>query len=142
MKVRKGISALIALVMMISCCTFAQASDIELMASEQIMYCSASAYTGSRSGQIDIEFRVLANGTMKTIGASKIAIYKSNGQYVTTIYGSVSNGFLATSKSTYGYTYTYPGVSGTSYYAVVTVYAYDGSGSDSQEIKTNTVRAS
>lgn len=141
MKARKGISALIALIMMISCCTFAQASDIEPMASEQIMYCSASAYTGSRSGQIDIEFNVLANGTMKTIGVSKIAIYKSNGQYVTTIYGSVSNGLLANNVSAHRDTYTYSGVSGTSYYAVVTIYAYDGKSSDTQNITTNTVRA-
>ena len=78
---------------------------------------------------------------MKTIGVSQIKIYRSNGQYVTTIQGSASNGLLINSNDAHNDIYTYTGTSGTSYYAVVTVYAYDGSRSDSQEIKTNTVRA-
>ena len=141
MKARRGLSVLIALTIMISSCTVAQAADIQPMASEQIMSCSASAYTGSQSGQIDIEFNVRANGVMKTLGVSKIAIYKSNGQYVTTITGTTLNGLLANSTSVHRDSYAYTGTSGTYYYAVVTAYAYDGSSSDTQTITTKTVKA-
>ena len=141
MKARKSIAALIALMMMISCCTFAQAADIEPMASEQILACAAFAFTGSQSGQVDFEFNILANGPMISMGASKIMIYKANGEYVDTVYGTVSNGLLATFTAAHGGIYTYPGESGTSYYAVVTLYAYDGQSSDSQEFRTNVAKA-
>lgn len=141
MKARRGISVLVVLTIMISCCTFAQAADIKPMASVQIASCSAFAYTGSQSGQIDIEFNILATGVMKTVGASKIVIYKSNGQYVTTIIGTTSNGLLRSSSSGHNSMYTYTGTSGTYYYAEVTMYAYDGSSSGTQTITTKTVKA-
>ncbi len=141
MRSRKYILMMMFVIIMISCCSFAQAADIQPRASEHLASFSAFAFTGDRSGQVDIEYNISTYNIMKTIGVSQIVIYKSNRQYVTTIGGSTSNGLLVSFHDEHNDVYTYTGTPGTSYYAVVTIYAYDGNSSDSRTITTNTAKA-
>lgn len=91
------------------------------------------------SGQMDITFKVVAPIFASEIGVSKIEIYKASGSKVKTVYGSTANGLQASDISMHAGTYSYSGTPGTTYYAKVTVFASDGSGSDSRTIITNSV---
>lgn len=117
----KKISLLLAavLISLTFCPVVAQAR-----ASEYFMSYSANALPGNERGEIKIDFSVHATGTFSKIGALKIEIYKANGEHMTTVWGSPSNGLLsAQTNYVYGRTYTYDGVPGTSYYAKVTLCA-------------------
>ena len=76
------------------------------------------------------------------LGALKIEIYKTNEEYVKTIWGNTSNGLLSPrSGRYYSNTYTYEGTPGVSYYAVVTICAGTATDYDTREITTSTERA-
>lgn len=119
-------------------CSTANASEVSPIASEHFSTYQAIMVQGDGSGQLDIEYSVRATGPMVTTGVSKIEIYKSTGEFVTSIFGGTYNGLLATSTAYHSGVYTYTGTPGTTYYAVVTVYAFKtGLGSDSEIITTN-----
>ena len=74
---------------------------------------------------------------MTSIGASAISIYKSNGTYVTTIYYlSAGRGNMMGSNKMYHSDTESIYVGAGSYYAVVTFYAGNSSGSDAQNYRT------
>ncbi len=100
---------------------------------------NASLKVGTGKGAVKISYTVTSSKPAKTIGVSKIEIYKSNGTKVTTITGTVANGLLRESAGTKTGTYTYRGTSGESYYAKVTLYVACESGSDSRTVTTKTV---
>lgn len=102
---------------------------------------SASLSTGSASGELKLNFNLIATGKMTSLGVEKIVIYKANGTEAATIDGTTRNGLLISNSSRFKTSYTYTGTPGTSYYAVVTFYAGDGSGSDSKDYTTGTARA-
>lgn len=131
---KKVISAILTLTVLFSLCAVG-AYAVEARASLTITYATASAKAGSRSGEINITYNVRSSKTADSIGVESIAIYKSGGGYVTTIDGTTSSG------GRHNGTTTYKGVSGTSYYAVVTLYAEVGSEYDSTTITTSTVKA-
>ena len=108
---------------------------IEPYSSNHIASCSATI-SAVGNGKLKITVSERANGTMSTLGASAIRIYKSDGTYVTT-----SNGLLKNNAASLSGSYTYQGSSGTSYYAVVTFTASNSSGSDSRMITTSTKTA-
>ena len=117
--------------------TFAQAR-----ASEYIAFSTAIASPGDERGEVNIEFSVRTEKVLSKIGALKIEIYRSNGSYVTTIWGSTSIGLLSPkSGCIYAATYPYKGTPGVSYYAVVTLCAGTATDYDTREITTSTVRA-
>lgn len=132
-------TTLLATLMLLSCCFSAGASVAR--ASIYLTYCGATTQAGTRSGTIEITYDVRASVRASTIGVSKIEIYKSNGTRVTTINGSASNGLLLSNEIRHRSSYTYKGVSGTAYYAKVTMTAKDASGSDSKTVTTSTVTA-
>lgn len=96
------------------------------------------AYTGENSGELDIDYEVQANYRADSLGISTLEIYKSDGTYVTTIYGNTTNRLMATNKADINRTYTYKGDPGTTYYAVATVEATIGSDYDYRYVTTNT----
>ncbi len=108
-------------------------------ASTTIKLYTASASKGDSAGEVKISYEVQAKSLADEVGISSIVIYKSDGTYVTTITGSVSNGLIRTSTTRHRSTYTYSGNAGTSYYAIVTGFATIGSDSDSKSVKTNAV---
>lgn len=96
------------------------------------------AYTGDDSGELDIDYEVQANYQADSLGISVLKIYKSDGTYVTTIYGSLSNRLIAHDQPLVNRTYTYKGEPGTTYYAVATVEATIGTDYDYRYVTTNT----
>ena len=132
---KKLFSSFLACIMILSCCGSALATDTEPYASLSLASTHATASTGQNSGEVRINFSATASKSASLIGASIITIYKSNGTYVTTIYGSTSNGLMASGVS------RKTGSPGTSYYAVVSLGATAGGESDSRNITTNVARA-
>ena len=105
-------------------------------ASYYIAAYSASVSNGG-NGKIKVTFSITGTGIMTDLGASAIAIYKSNGTYVTTIYyfDSGRSGMMGSNKAYHSDTESiYVGAG--SYYAVVTFYAGNSSGSDAQNYQT------
>ena len=97
---------------------------------------------GDSRGEILIQYAVRATDIFPKLGALKIMIYKSNGDYITTTWGTTANGLLSpVSESHYAYTYPYNGIPGTSYYAVVTVCAGEATDYVTREVTTSVVRA-
>lgn len=136
---KKTCSLFLAVVLAIGClCIPASAAS---HASEYLKFYEATLSSGGSSGELRLNFDVTATGKMTTLGVEKITLYKVNGTQADTITGTTKNGLLTSSLSRYKSSYTIKGTPGTSYYAVVTFYAGDGSGSDSKEYTTGTARA-
>lgn len=139
---KKRLSALfIIIALLVSCCQLVSASNIQPRASEYLSRYTVALGPGDETGEVKLAFSVTATDTMSQVGISKVEIYKSNGSYVTTIYGNSTNKLLGYSTEHHSGCYIYNGVSGTSYYAKVTVYAKDSTGSDSRIVTTATAKA-
>lgn len=105
----------------------------------------ASAYISSYSvriinggnGVLKVDFDVTGTGTMSKIGATSIKIYRSNGNYVTTIWNTDSgrSGMLGSNTSYHSDTENYTVTPG-SYYVKVVVYAKNSSGYDAITVTT------
>lgn len=135
------LAIIMAVVFLFPCYQVVNAASVQPYASQYLSNYIAVLTAGNSSGKVNIAFSVGGTTGTTTVGVQKAMIYKSNGSYVTTVYGSTTNGLLRTSTSYHSGTYTYSGVSGTSYYAVITVYAGNSSGSDTRTVTTNTVKA-
>ena len=139
---KKRLPALfVVLALLISCCQLVSASNIQPRASEYLSRYTVALGSGDETGTVKLAFSVTATNTMTQVGISKVEIYKSNGSYVTTIYGNSTNKLLGSSTEHHSGYYIYNGVSGTSYYAKVTVFAKNSSGSDSRVVTTATAKA-
>lgn len=124
MKKKYSISIAIVLAFMLSLSFCASAAFFPI---ENPYITSKSGYiepTGN--GNIRIHFSVSANNTMSTLGASSIALYKSNGEYVTTFSSNNYSNMLTSDTYTYSSSISYKAVSGQTYYAVITLYADNG----------------
>lgn len=94
-------------------------------------------------GDITVECSIVGTGRMKTIGIQSIKIYSGNGIQLAT-YSYTTPGYeylMGSNTGRKSASITYSGVSGRSYYAVITFYASDGSGSDSKSYTTVTITA-
>lgn len=139
---KKRLPALfVVITLLISCCQLAIASDIQPYASEYLSAYTVALGAGDNSGEVKLGYSIMATDQMTQLGISKVEIYKSNGSYVTTIYGNSKNGLMGYSTGYHGGAYIYTGTSGVSYYAKVTVYAKDSTGSDSRTVTTATATA-
>ncbi len=110
-----------------------------LRASKYISSYNAVIY--SSDNEITVDCSITGTGRMKTLGIKSVKIYTSSGTNVAT-YSYTTDGYeylmgSDTGRKTASVTYT--GVSGRTYYAVVTFYASDGSGSDSRTHTTKTI---
>ncbi|MCI9264265.1 MAG: hypothetical protein HFF06_06790 [Oscillospiraceae bacterium] len=130
---------LLAIFVLSMCCVGAAAA--EARASSTLTLFTASASKGNNSGEVKISYDVQTNTPADKVGISSIAIYKSDGSYVTTVTGTTGNGLVRTGAYRHKSTYVYTGTSGTSYYAVVTGFATIGSDSDSRTVTTSTIKA-
>lgn len=105
----------------------------------------ASAYISSYSvnlsnggnGKLKVGFDVTGTGVMTKIGATSIAIYRCNGNYVGTIRYTDSgrSGMMGSNDYFHADTETYIVTPG-SYYVVVTIYAKNSSGFDAISVTT------
>lgn len=143
MKKQRFIFSILAFVLVCSLCGGAstvKASDT-LRSSPTLTRYGVVATQGSASGKIVFTYDILANAIAESLGISSIKIYKSNGDYVTTIYPTSLNGLKTTNAMWHRSSYTYTGTSGTYYYAEVTVFATIDGVTDSRTVTTNTVKA-
>lgn len=111
--------------------------------SDYLMSHYAELYAGDDSGELNLDFFVQATKNTTLLGIYKIKFYEENGDYVTTVWGTVINGLLSNDGGRYyGSTYTFdraePGVS---YYAVVTFMANDSQGGDTYDFQTPAAKA-
>ena len=98
--------------------------------------------TGSSSGELVITYSVDASKLVTSIGVSKIEIYNENDTKVRTITGSESNGLIRNETCmTHNGEYSVYCTPGVSYYAKVTVFAGNSTGSDSRTVTTTTEQA-
>lgn len=134
-------SLILALMTITSLSGPASAVELAPYSNSSIDYATATASTGSNSGEIKIIFDVSATGTASTIGISTIRVYASNGYLVRTLSGSTQNGLLKSNAHRYNSTYIYSGASGTSYYAEITFTATVNGVKDSLTVTTNTAKA-
>lgn len=89
------------------------------------------------NGNLKVSFDITGTGIMTSIGASAIRIYRSTGSYVTTIYYfSPSRSGMMGSNTFYHSDVETIHVGAGSYYAVVTFYAGNSTGSDSKTYQT------
>ena len=89
-------------------------------------------------GDVTVNCSVVA-----TLGMQSIKIYSGNGVKLAT-YSYTTPGYeylMGSDTGRKSASITYSGVSGRSYYAVITFYASDGSGSDSKSYTTVTITA-
>lgn len=138
---KKFSSMLACFILLIVCfCQVVYATDNQTKASYYLSDYGAqiTADSSSYTGTIDIGFDVVATERSDYVGVSELIIYKSNGSRVATITGSTRNGLLRANAVVHAYTYSYNGTPGTSYYAVLTMYAERDGGSDSRTYTTNT----
>lgn len=143
MKLRRFLSTILILAISLTLCissSFALENST-YRASPTLSAYNAKVSKGYSSGKIIISYDVEANIEGESVGVSSIVIYKSNGTYVTTITGTVENDLIGTNTPWHSSSYTYHGISGTYYYAVVTVFATINGVTDSRTITTNTVQA-
>ena len=139
---KRILSTFIATVLLITCCigTSLAASEVDTYASLTLSYYYAEMFNGGK-GTASIDFYVSSNKFVDEIGVDSIKIYESDGDYVKTISGTISNGLIGLDSYEHGDFYDVS-LSPGSYYAKVTVFATLGSVTDSRTITTSTVRVS
>lgn len=138
---KKLLSCMMVTILLFSIVGNALAADVDIQSSNTLSSYKGILSSGASSGKINLTFSVSARSTADSVGISKIKIYKSNGNYVTTIIGTKSNGLLITNDNRHSGTYTYSGTSKTSYYAVVTFTATINGVTDTKSFTTNTMKA-
>lgn len=141
---KRLVSATLAILFALSCCFGAVSAEGGIMplASPTIMGQGANMRPGKVSGELRISYNINATSAADEVGVSMIELYKSDGSYVDTIYGTTSNGLVRTSAWKNMGTYSYTNAeSGEFYFAIVTLYATIGSLSDSETVTTATVKA-
>ncbi len=104
-----------------------------------------SSYNGAiipkGNGRFNIEFDVTGTGTMSQLGATYIRIYK-NGTQVDSFWNTSSgrSGMMAYNTFIMSDAESYQGVSGSTYFAKITFFAKNSSGSDAKVFTTSSVR--
>ena len=116
------------------------ATAVEPNSSKILSYYKVEIAQGSGTGEIEIKYDVTAD-FKGTVGVESIEIRRSNGTYVTTITGTTSNGLLKSGDVRNSGTYVYEGISGTYYYAIVTISAESELYYDSRIITTDNAKA-
>ena len=138
---KKKISMICMLLIMVTCFR-----GVPVLADTHIIQSSLtlSEYSAvltfdSNTNEITIDYDVSSTSPADSLGVESIKIYRSNGNYVTTILGTTSNGLIKTSSSMHVGTYSYTLSTVGSFYAEVKVFARIGTDYDSRTITTSTI---
>ena len=108
-------------------------------ASEYLLsYSALMTVPKTQTGTLEIVITVTPAGYMTSLGATSVKIYTEDGELVKSVTGTSSNGLLELhTSSRYINSYIFDeAISGESYYAEVTVYAGNSTGSDSRTLTT------
>ena len=126
---------------------FAVPTSASLERSSLYLDCYRAWLTPQSGGKINVTIDVQAVDDMERIGALEVVMYESsdggttwsrNGTYTSALFPALLQ------ENTYWYCetpITHQGVAGRKYFAVITIYARDSTGSDSREYQTTTVTA-
>ena len=120
------------------------ASPIAFAATEANAYISAygSSITNPSSGVIHVGFSVTGTNYMSSLGASFITLYEDGSAIKTYSRYNVSDApyMVATNRLSFSNHVTYSSAkAGSTYYAVVTVFASDGSGTGTESCTTGSI---
>lgn len=141
-KKRRIISIVLSLLLLIAMVPTGKA--VEARASNYFWVTEVWA-TATGSGKFIVEFDIGATHTMTELGATEIVIKEkqSDGSYksVKTFTRYNTSGLIEKNSSCAYAEVSYSGKSGTKYYAIVTLYAKDSSGSETMYQSTNTITA-
>ena len=112
-------------------------------ATESNKYISAygASITNPSGNVVRINFNVTGTNYMSSLGASTIELYE-NGSLVKTFsrYNPAYTSSMVTTNALYFYSHvTYSGSSGCTYYAIVNVFASDGSGTGTESCSTGSI---
>ena len=125
-KILKSCSICLVIIAMISTTAFAAApTDPVDPQSNSYILITTVGIVPLGSGKIEVDFSLTAMGKMTDLGATRVTIYDESGKSVK-IYRYTDPGYdymIGHNKATHTATVTYQGVSGQSYYAIVTFYA-------------------
>ena len=124
------------MIILISAVLSTTAVAAESRASTYFSDYDASVSTSS-SGTVTIRFDVTGMSSITQIGALSISLYKADGTYVKTFNSSTYTNMLASGTGSHSSSVIHLGEAGQSYYAVVTFYAKNSSGSDTVTYTTN-----
>jgi len=92
---------------------------------------STFADTTNNGGSVTVDFNMVGTGLMSSLGAQRIVIKNSSGSTVKTFHYYTTTGMMGYNKYAHGGSVTWTGGSASAkYYAVVTFYAANSSGSD------------
>lgn len=105
--------------------------------------CSGDLYLdqGSTNGELELDFDITGQGTMDTIGVSKIKVYRQDGVLYRTIYGTTANGLLANNTFSHSGLFSISAIAGVTYCCEVTFFAGKDGGYDTTVIFSNYVVA-
>ncbi len=141
---KRVITFLAACILVISTLVPCNAEEVEpLRASEYLLSYSVLISALNEPGCLEIFITVTPAGYMTSVGATSVKIYKENGSLAKSVTGTSGNGLLELHTSaSFVHAYVFDeAVSGESYYAEVTVYAGNSTGSDSRTLTTRVVEA-
>ena len=139
-KIHRIIAFALVFAMCLSFCAFAEGCDQKDEGAKSSTYILSkrAAVSAMGGGTIKITYSVTAYYSIDELGACQINLYKSNGQLMKSYYSSAYASMMGYNCSTHSGTVTYPGTPGTSYYAIITFYAQDGSVGEYKSITTGT----
>lgn len=136
-KLTRTIALVLVLAMVLGMGVFA------LQEASQFISSTWAIATAMGDGKVDIDFSIDGTGTMNSIGATYIRVYKGDGTHVKT-FSYTDKGYeylMATKTYTHDGYVTFQGTPGINYYAVVTMYAGNDDGHDTRSYETNMVKA-
>ncbi|MDR1159153.1 MAG: hypothetical protein LBK69_00790 [Syntrophomonadaceae bacterium] len=139
---KKRFMRMVVLVLILSMAILPATMAAEARASYYIDNCNARiAATGN--GNLRINFNITGTGLMTNIGATRIDVKNSNGLTVKTFFSanSLYSNMMGSNAYYHLSSVTYAGTSGSYYYAVVTFYAGNSTGSDTDVYMTASVMA-
>jgi hypothetical protein len=140
---KKKLSVIIAIVIVVATIAAPSALALGVLKASDFFEAYSANITKS-STAMTISFDVGATGTMTTLGVSSIKIYTRSSStaawsLLATLTSPATTGLTGSNCSTYGSSVGYTGTAGKQYYASVTFYAANSSGSGSRSHSTNTV---
>jgi hypothetical protein len=136
-KIFKIVSIIIVLSMVLSVSSLASI----MPCSNDYIAINSASITKASNGNINITFYIKCTDVMNKLGALTIKLYTSSDTLVKTFTASSYASMMGSNSMSYSGSVSYAGTSGTSYYAVVTFYASNNSGTGTSTFTTPTVTA-
>lgn len=134
-------SFLLVFVLILSSVSFAVEPNPDYPLENGYIQQKSGSIVPTGNGYLSIQFSVSGTGVMSMIGATNINLYKSNGTLVKSYYYLNYSSMMGYNSFAHNGSVSYHGVTGQSYYAIITFYAGNSSGHGTRLYTTATVTA-